>query len=368
MSKETRTYEEIKIKFADMVANKKELRNALLLIHSDTNKLHWKYAAGTTGPENKPINADNPYHIASIGKTFTSILIAKLYERGVLNYEDPISKYLSTEMLNGLFVHRGIDYSKDVLVKHLLNHTSGIADYYEDKPIKGKPIKELVIEDSQRFWKPEDTIDYTRKYQKTFSAPGKKFHYSDTGYNLLGKIIEKITDKPFYKNLHTEIFNPLGMENSHFLFYSEPKEKSPYKIADTFIGKHEVSTYTSLSIDWAGGGIVSTTEDLLLFHQALVKNSLVKKETFELWCKDLGKFGFGMDYGYGILFLNIGKMTTVFPKTLNMWGNFGSIAAYMFYNPTYDLYMIGSFNHSNYVVKQVFFLIDLIRKVSKLYR
>jgi len=65
--------------------------------------------------------------------------------------------------------------------------------------------------------------------------------------------------------------------------------------------------------------------------------------------------------------VNIGKMTIVNPKTLNMWGNFGSIAAYMFYNPTYDTYIIGSFNHSNYVVKQVFFLIDVIQKVSKLY-
>lgn len=368
MRNEKQTYEVIGSNLENMVAKKKDLKNALLLIHSDKHNLHWKYAAGKTGLENKQISADNPFHIASIGKTFTSLIIAKLYERGMLDYNDPISNYLDTEMLSGLFVYQGIDHSKEVLIKHLLNHTSGIADYYEDKPIKGKSIKELVIEDSQRFWKPEDMIEYTRNNQRVFSTPGKRFHYSDTGYILLGKIIEKITRKPFHENLHAEIFIPLGMENSYLLFYSEPKEKSPCQIADTFIGKHEVSTYTSLSIDWAGGGIISTTEDLLLFHQALVKNILVKKETFDLSCKDLGKFGFGMDYGYGILFLNIGKMTTIYPKTFNMWGNFGSIAAYMFYNPTYDLYLIGSFNHSNYVVKQVFYLIDLIRKVSKLYR
>jgi CubicO group peptidase (beta-lactamase class C family) len=364
---ENRTYEKIKLKLEKMVRKKKDLKNALLLIHSDKLNIHWKFAAGITGLEHNQISADNPYHIASIGKTFTSIIIAKLYERGLINYDDPISKYLSSEMLNGLFVYKGIDYSKKVLVKQLLNHTSGIADYYEDKPIKGKSIKELIIKEPQRFWKPEDTIDYTRNNLKAFSIPGKRFHYSDTGYNLLGKIIEKITDKPFHENLHTEIFNPIGMENSYLLFYSEPKEKSPYQIADTFIGEHEVSTYKSISIDWAGGGIVSTTEDLLLFHKAVVNNTFIKKETFERCRRDLGKFGFGMDYGYGILFLNVGKMTFILPKTLNMWGNFGSIAAYMFYNPTYDVYIIGSFNHSNYVVKQVFFLINMIRKVSKLY-
>jgi len=63
-----------------------------------------------------------------------------------------------------------------------------------------------VIEEPERFWKPDDMIDYTRHNQKPVSIPGKKFHYSDTGYNILGKIIEEITQKPFHENLHTEIF------------------------------------------------------------------------------------------------------------------------------------------------------------------
>ena len=364
---ENLTYQKIKIKLEKMVLKRKDLKNALLLIHSDKLSIHWKFAVGTTGLKNQPISADHPYHIASIGKTFTSIIIARLYERGMINYDDPISKYLSPEMLAGLFVHQGVDYSKNVLVKQLLNHTSGIADYYEDKPVTGKSMKELVIDEPERFWQPEDTIAYTRDNQRAVSVPGKRFHYSDTGYNLLGKIIENITDKPFHENLHTEIFDPLGMVNSCFLFYTEPKEKSHFQLADTFIGKHEVSTFKSLSMDWAGGGIVSTTEDLLIFQKALVENRLIKKETYDLCRKDLGRFGFGMDYGYGILFLNIGKMTFILPKTLNMWGNFGSIAAYMFYNPAYDVYIIGSFNHSNYVVRQVFFLIDVIRKVGRLH-
>ena len=260
---------------------------------------------------------------------------------------------------------RGKDHSGEVLVRHLLNHTSGIADYYEDRPISGKPIKKLIIEEPDRFWKPEDTIDFTRRNQKAVSAPGKKFHYSDTGYNLLGKIIENITEKHFHENLHDEIFNPLGMDDSCLFHFSVPKNKSPHKIADIFIGDHEVSAYRSVTIDWAGGGVVSTTEDLLRFHSALVKNVLIKRETFDLCGNDFGKFGPGMYYGYGILFLDIGRMTFILPKKLNMWGNFGSIGAYMFYNPAYDVYIIGSFNHSAYVRKQVFFLIDVIRMLSK---
>jgi len=368
MTKKTENlvYEKIKSKL-EKIIRRKYLKHVLLLVHSDRLKIHWKFACGITGVKGDQINADNPYHIASIGKTFTSMLIAKLFEKGMINYDDPISKFMSSEILEGLFAYRGIDYSKEVLVRHLLNHTSGIADYYEDKPVKGKTIKELLVEDPERFWKPDDTISYSRDNQRVHSIPGKNFHYSDTGYNLLGKIIEKITDKTLQENLHTEIFDPLGMVNSYLLFYSKPKEESPYQIAETFVGNHEVSTFKSISIDWAGGGIVSTMEDLLLFQKALVNNTLIKKETFEICSKDLEQFGFGMDYGYGLLFLNVGKMTFILPKTLNMWGNFGSIGAYMFYNPTYDVYVIGSFNHSYYRVKQVIFVIDVIRKISKQY-
>jgi D-alanyl-D-alanine carboxypeptidase len=363
---EYNAYRDIKEKLERMVLKDKNLKHALLLVHSDTHDFHWKFAFGTTGIEQKPITSDDPYHIASIGKTFTSIVIARLYERGEINYEDPISKYLSPEMLENLFVYKGKDYSEEVLVRHLLNHTSGIADYWEDKPVKGKSIKEMVIEEPERFWKPEDTVDHTRYNQKAVSSPGKKFHYSDTGYNLLGKIIEEITKKSFHENLHDEIFDPLGMVNSYLLYRSEPKEKGTYPILDTFIDKHEVSGFKSISVDWAGGGIVSTTEDLLLFHKALVNNRLIKDETFELLTKDVRWFGFGMDYGYGLLLLNIGKMTIVLPKELNMWGNFGSIGAYMFYNPAYDVYIVGSFNHSNYIRKQVGFIIKVIRTISKM--
>lgn len=365
---ENRIRDRIDSKLQKIVRKKKDLRNALLLVHSDKQAIHWKFAAGTTGPEASPVSPDNPYHIASIGKTFTSVLLARLYERGKVHFDDRVSKHLPPEMLEGLFVYGGTDYSGQVSIAQLLNHTSGIGDYYEDKPIRGKPIKELVVEEPDRFWKPEETIAYTRDNQQAVARPGKKFHYSDTGYNLLGKIIESISGRSLHESLHAEIFDPLGMVHSYVPLYSEPREKSPHRMADVFLGEDEISGYKSISVDWAGGGIVSTTEDLLLFHQALVRNALIKKETFELCARDLGRFSYGMDYGYGILFLNVGKMTMVLPTTLKMWGNFGSIGAYMFYNPAYDVYLIGTFNHSNYAAKQIFFVIDLIRRISKPYR
>lgn len=349
----------------DMVRKDKDLQHCICLIHSDRSDIHWEYARGVTGSDQKPIQPDQPYHIASIGKTFTSVLIAKLSEQSLINYNEPIADILPPEILDGLFRYKDTDYTKDVLVRHLLNHTSGIADYYEDKPVSGRPVKKLIVEEPQQFWTPDQTIEYTKTYQRAVAPPGRKFHYSDTGYNLLGKIIEQITGLSFHENMHRAIFKPLGMKNTYLPFYSKPEENFGRKMADVFIGRHNVSTYNSLSIDWAGGGIVSTANDLLKFHKSLAGQRIITPAAFSRCCSDRSKFGFGMDYGYGILFINIGKMTWVLPEKLNIWGNLGSIGAYMFYNPAFDIYLIGSFNHSKYRVRQVFFLIGLLRKLAK---
>ncbi len=362
-----RIYDKIKAKLDKKVRNANDLKHALLLVHSDRKDLHWTFSAGTTGEDNAPIDPNQPYHIASIGKTFTSVLIARLVENRLVGYDDLIADHLDPDRLDGLFVYRGTDYRDRVRIRHLLNHTSGIADYFDDPPLTGPSIQNLLLDEPQRFWTADETIDYTRDNQKAVAPPGQRFHYSDTGYNLLGKLVEAVTHKALHENLHSEIFDPLGMSDSYFLFYSTPKNPHPLAMADVFMGDHEISSYNSVSIDWAGGGIVSTTRDLLLFQQALVSHTLISKETFARCSRDTGRFGFGMDYGYGLLFINVSKMTVVLPKSLNCWGNFGSVGTYMFYNPAHDLYIIGSFNQSNYRVKQVSFIIDVMRQVSKLY-
>jgi len=113
---ENRIYETIKRKLERKVKKSKDLKNALLLVHSEKLKIHWKFSFGITGENQDLLRADNPYHIASIGKTFTALIIAKSYERGKITFTDPIYKYLSSEMLKGLFIYRGIDYHKEVLV------------------------------------------------------------------------------------------------------------------------------------------------------------------------------------------------------------------------------------------------------------
>jgi CubicO group peptidase (beta-lactamase class C family) len=362
------TVQETKRKIQTMlqktVDKKKDLHSGILLVHSDRLNIHWKFACTSEGEQNT-VTEDHTYHIASIGKTITSALIAKLHEEGKIGYDDPIKKYLPDDILNNLHVYKGQSYSDKILVRHLLNHTSGIADYFEEQPKQGKRILELAVVEPNRFWTPVETIQWAKDNLSAHFPPGEGFHYSDTGYQLLGLIIEKITGKPMHEGLHKYIFEPLNMTHSYQLFYSEPVEKSPYPLAEIYLDEDEVSGNRSVSVDWAGGGIVSTTEDLLLFHRSLVNNTLIKEETFNKW-KDWAKFSCGIGYGYGLVNLKFNDMLFLFSKKLDMWGNWGSTSTYMFYNPFYDIYLIGAFNQSNFVRQQVRFMMKVIGKLKKL--
>jgi D-alanyl-D-alanine carboxypeptidase len=190
------------------------------------------------------------------------------------------------------------------------------------------------------------------------------FHYGDTGYQLLGLMIEAVTGRPMHDSLHELILDPLGMDRTCQLFYSEPRRPDPRPMAEMYLDDVEVSGYKSVSVDWAGGGIVSTTEDLLRFHHALVHNRLVASETMgrmQTWVK----MRRGIDYGYGLAKIKFKGFFFLLPRSYDSWGNFGSTATFMFYNPSMDLYMIGAFNNTRFVEGQVRFMMGLLGGVSK---
>lgn len=346
------------------VEGNKHLRSALLLLHSDRHDFHYPYAYGCTNNGAQPLTIEHSYHIASIGKAFTATLIAKLVEMGKLSYSDLIHHYIPTELLKGLHIYKGVDYSKQITVHHLLNHSSGIADYYEEKPTQGKAIQTLLMEEPERFWTPQETIQFSNRYLHAHFPPGKKFYYTDTGYQLLGLIIEKLTDRPMHESLHEWIFNPLDMTHSYQLFYSQPQEASPFPLSDLYLDKTEVSRFKSVSLDWAGGGIVSTTSDLLKFHRALVNGQLLSQDTLSQM-QNWIRMQWGIDYAYGLVKLKFKNFFFLLPRKLDAWGNFGSTASFMFYNPAIDTYVIGAFNQSRYVTGQVGFMIKCFSKLYK---
>lgn len=349
----------IEKKLNGLVEANRGLHNAYLLIHSDKYNIHWNMAAGQTG--NMSAHAGQPYHTASIGKAFTSVIIAMLAEQGKLNYQDPIDRYLSADIIQDLHVYRGKDYSHQIQIKHLVNHTSGLPDFYEDKPRQGKHFLELILDDPARFWTPAETIQWTKEHYKTRFAVGQGFHYSNTGYNLLGLIIEQVTSKPYQEVLHEYIFNPLGMRDSYLSQFSEPAIKSNYPVAHINANGREINIedYRSFSSIYSGGQTVSTSEDLLLFMQALLENKLIQNKTLSS-LQQWNKRWTGLDHGYGLMRVRMLPFITKY----NAWGHLGSIGSFMLYNPVMDVHIIGNFNKTAYLGPAMRFVLGALRKIS----
>lgn len=347
--------------FEKITTRNKKVGSSLLLIHSDSLGIHWKTSVDKDPADD--VNEDQPYHFASIGKTITSVMIAILYEEGKIDFDDHINRYLDKGILNGLHIYKGRDYSNEIRIRHLLNHTSGLADHYTDKTADKVCLMDLMIKDPDHFWAPLETIDWIKQNLKPFFTPGNGFHYSDANYNLLGLIIESITQKPMHESLSKYIFDPLGMDDTYQLFYSEPKNKNIQPMVNLYHNNLNLTKAKSISLDWAGGGIVSTSEDMLKFIRAIKEHRIIKKETFEKM-KDWAKMGPGLYYGYGLM--NFRFMLT--PRKYDIWGNSGSIGAFMYYNPAMDIYMIGSFHKLNYNAPPIMFIVRTLKKLNKLYK
>jgi D-alanyl-D-alanine carboxypeptidase len=341
--------------------DKKSIHSALVYIDVPEKDFQVKYAAGKLNGE--PIQTDQPFHIASVGKLFTATLIGRLIDEGKIKLNDPIHLYLNDALLENLFVYKGVDYQDKVTIQQLLSHTSGVADYFAKED---NGLVESLYQSPETIYTPQSLVQYTREHQSAYFAPGDGYHYSDTGYVLLGLIIESVTGKPFHENLHEVIFEPLGMKDTYLMFYSEPQNgKKP--IAEIWVNGHEVSQFQSVSIDWAGGGVVSTLDDLATYIRALYQNRIISPETLD----DLNKFDHdfmpGIAYGNGIMQMQFEKFFPTLGFLPRMTGHMGVLGTQLFYDRSTDLVYVSSFGSSDATDESVKTMIQILTLVNRIH-
>ncbi len=341
--------------FRGIAIKDKNIRNAYLLVHSEKLGIDINIAEGATG--NVPANNQQPNYLASVGKLFTATIVGMLHDQGVLDYEERITNYLDAEIMNGLHVYKGVDYSEEITVKHLLTQTSGLNDvfYHLFKKMKNNPEFNIC---------PKEAVSWGKSNLKPVAKPGKKHYYTDTNYYLLGLIIESITKKPYHDVVHEMIFEPLGMDKSYLFGYSKPKIESQFPIAGVFVdGINCMDDERFAQIDYAGGGVVAPLEEYLVFMKALVNQKLVKESTLSKMIYDDIKMGFpaiAFDYGYSVW--KPKAIPVLLPKKYFCWGGVGVTGAFMFYHPLTESYIIGSFNDISYTSKALQFMLTKVIK------
>lgn len=275
--------------------------NGAVLVEHE-GKLIYKNAFGLANMElDVPNKIDSKFKIASVTKPFTALLILQLVAEGKLDLHTPIINYLP-------------DYPQPqgnkITLHHLLTHSSGI---------------KRDADNIKKFRKIDDIVNQFKNEPLEFE-PGTRFSYSNSGYNLLGYIVEKISDKTYEEVLKEKIFKPLGMKSSGF-YRHRPIIKNMSSGYFKGFGDYFDINNSDESNAYAAGSIYSTIDDMYLFNQSLTSEVILPRKYLDLiFTKHIADNGYGGHYGYGweVLEKSIGNSS----KMIETVGHSGSIDGY----------------------------------------
>lgn len=304
-----------------------------------------------------------PYFIASTTKLFTTALIMQLRAEGRLHLEDGLSQYLNSEMLKGLHVYKNRDYSSEIRVRHLLAHTSGLPDYFQDKGKDGVSLENQLKSGTDRHWTLEQALEMTRTLKPHFppGTPNKAF-YSDTNFQLLGRIIEQISGMKWAEACTQRIIDPLSLK--HTYPYQDPADQTP---APLYYQKAPLHIPLAMSSFGPDGGMVSTSSDMLCFIEAFFTGHLFPLayiEEMQQW----NRIFFPMQSGMGIHRFKLPwffNPTGAVPEYIGHSGLSGALA---FYAPSMNLFITGTVNQVAHPDVSFRTMIKLTQEIKKMKR
>ena len=221
----------------------------------------WGVAAGVAFPETgAPMTVDTPLRIASNAKTFTAATVLRLWEQGRIDLDASIGPLLSPS-LDALLTADGYD-TRAITVRHLLSHSAGLYDHGGDRR-----FVEAVMADPEHFWTREELVGLTTAWADP-QTPGETFRYSDTGYILLGDIVERITGQTLGVAVRQELrLDRLGLTSSWWEIM-EPAPAGTVR-APQALGAVDASGWHASMDLYGGGGLVMSARDLATFFAAL---------------------------------------------------------------------------------------------------
>lgn len=313
--------QDLKSQFDRMIdSNFKSSEPGGVVIVSTKNKIIYERAFGMANLElNVPMNKVMVFNIASMTKQFTAIAILRLVEQNRLALSDTVGK----------FVHDLPDAIRGISIEQLLTHTGGVPN--------AKNINNLLI--AGRGWLSCDQIMETFKNQPLDFKPGTAWAYSNSGYQVLGCVLEKITNKAYGDYMDDSLLAPLGMKHSRYGVdvLVTPNLASSYVYSRSGIRN---AVNNNVQAAFAAGGLQSTAEDMVIWNRALLSFKLVGKETLgKAWTRSAKGDGTQTDYGYGWF---VGELQG--SRLVEHGGNMGGFMSHAVYLPDEDIYVAVLYN------------------------
>jgi CubicO group peptidase (beta-lactamase class C family) len=219
-----------------------------------------------------------------VGKQFTALGVMILKEQGKLDYDDPIGKYIPELKWTG----------DEVTIRRLLHHTSGLPDYDEIDALYNR-LLEIAPEPRNA-----DLLKALSEQTELMYAPGSEFVYSNTGYDILGALIEKVSGQSYPDFMQERIFGPLGM--THTFALPNPEKRNASYVALSYYEENGQPVYYEpdpMDNIPGSGGIYSSLSDMYLYDQALYTDTIIKQSTLaEAFTDGTLNDGESLEYGF----------------------------------------------------------------------
>jgi D-alanyl-D-alanine carboxypeptidase len=307
---------------------------ALARIEAPRAGLMWGGAAGYLARDNsRALRPDDAFRAASVTKSVTATVAVRLAYQGGLALDEPLADQLAPELLDRW---SALDALPRTTPRQLLAHTSGLPNYFTDEAFAVR-----LREDPGRAWRPAELVDHAAAYGTPRFPPGEGFEYCDTGYVVAGILVEQATGQPLHEVYRELVFDPAGMDST-WLEGHEPA-LTP-EVAHHYTDELDWTTI-SPTIDWAGGGLVTTASDLARFVRALWSEQV-------LGSRALGELtrwtpGAWFPPGHRLRYERYGLgMGTDTVEGVELLGHTGFIGAFAFHAPEYDAVLTGTHSAS----------------------
>lgn len=304
----------------------KQIHEAVLLVENSCGdfSVNFEYGGKTI---------DTAINAASVGKLLTTTCILILQEQKKLSLDNFVADYFDKNIFNGLHKNKGVDYSNKLTLSDLLFQTSGFPDYEAEGGITKRAIKEDF------YISTAELIKITKTLKPRFAPLGKKAYYSDLNFQLLGEIIEKITQIPLEDVFRNYIFEPLGLTKTYVPVNEDFVPDVFYKNQSLYRPKLIMSLR-------GGGNTITTSRELMIFLKAFFNGYFFPQTIFKKLSR-YRKLQITMGpiyYGGGYMQIPLNTIWTLFMGKGELLGHSGSTGSFAFYYPHKDLFFVGDTN------------------------
>jgi D-alanyl-D-alanine carboxypeptidase len=349
---------------------------AVMRVSSPRQGFDRRFARGLAQREGQvAMTPDTPFLSASVGKLVVAAAVHRLVADGCLRLDDPLARFGPLAELAGLPVVGGDPALATVTVAQLLGHRSGLPDYFSGTTRDGTPrLFDVIAREPARTFTRDDLFAFTRAHYTAVAAPGEVFAYADTNFDVLGVVLERVapscrtvpaTARRFHEVVRAVVLEPLDLRSTWYHAF-EPPPAHALPVADVVVDGVNLRGAPSLSADQAGGGLITTIDDLTALIRGLARGQPVALDAIATaWSENA--MHAGIDVGLGAWRIRPGGVVFLLAGMPTLVGHSGATGVWAYLVPETDAVLVGAVNHADWQEKHIEFLLaDVMPVLARL--